>query len=47
MKDFRNWFILKEKIDAQNHKAPFVSEGNIWWANIGEEVKVSFHELYK
>jgi mRNA interferase MazF len=38
MKDFIKWFSLKPKLDSYIHKAPFVSEGDIWWASIGENV---------
>ena len=38
MKNFIDWFILKPKLDSFAHKAPFVSEGDIWWASIGENV---------
>ncbi len=38
MKDFLNWMKLKEKLDNLIHKAPLVSEGDIWWASIGENV---------
>jgi len=38
MKDFENWFPLKEKLDTSSHKVPFVSEGDIWWMSIGENI---------
>ncbi len=38
MKDFAEWLPLKVKLDGLSHKAPFVSEGDIWWASIGENV---------
>jgi mRNA interferase MazF len=38
MKKFSEWSVLKENLDITSHKAPFVSEGDIWWACIGENV---------
>lgn len=38
MKKFGQWNFLKEKIDILVHKAPFVTEGDIWWLSIGENV---------
>lgn len=38
MKDFNSWLLLKAKLDALLHKAPFVSEGDIWWASVGENI---------
>jgi len=38
MKDFPRWIKLKEKLDGLLHKAPLVSEGDVWWASIGENV---------
>ena len=29
---------MKKKLDEGKHKAPYVSEGDIWWASIGENV---------
>lgn len=38
IKRFLAWIGLKEKLHAIIHEAPFVSEGEIWWASIGENV---------
>jgi mRNA interferase MazF len=38
LKCFKEWLGLKEKLHKSNHKPPFVSEGQIWWANIGENI---------
>lgn len=38
MKDFFTWIKLKEKLDGLSHKAPHVSEGDIWWASVGENI---------
>lgn len=49
MKDFSSWFKLKEKIDGFVHRAPYVSEGDIWWASLGENVGSEIsgkHELF-
>lgn len=37
-KNFLDWFQLKPKLDNLNHKAPFVSEGQIWWCHLGENI---------
>lgn len=29
---------LKGKLDNSRHKPPYVSEGDIWWASVGENV---------
>ena len=29
---------LKEKLDGLTHRAPLVTEGDVWWASIGENV---------
>jgi mRNA interferase MazF len=38
MKNFESWFPIKSKLDLSAHKPPFVTEGDIWWASIGENV---------
>ncbi len=38
MKNFSEWMALKEKLDTTIHRAPFVSEGDMWWASLGENV---------
>jgi len=38
MKRFLEWIGLKEKIHGSAHRPPFVSEGDIWWTAIGENV---------
>jgi mRNA interferase MazF len=38
MKDFTHWGGVKEKLDSLLHRPPFVSEGDMWWASIGENV---------
>ncbi|MDB5265189.1 MAG: hypothetical protein JWN64_760 [Parcubacteria group bacterium] len=38
MKRFLEWVGIKERIDSSTHKAPLVSERDLWWANIGENV---------
>ncbi len=38
LKLFKKWIGLKEKIDAHKHEPPFVSQGDIWWAHIGENI---------
>jgi mRNA interferase MazF len=38
IKNFLEWFNLKKELDLKNHKPPFVSEGQIWWINLGENI---------
>lgn len=38
VKNFLNWFNLKPKLDKTNHQPPFVSEGQIWWCHLGENI---------
>ena len=32
------WIGLKEKLDAKQSAVPHVSEGQIWWASLGENI---------
>ena len=38
VKRFSLWMGLKEKLHTVAHKPPLVSEGDIWWASVGENV---------
>jgi mRNA interferase MazF len=38
MKDFPGWMRLKETLHRREHRPPFVSERDIWWASFGENV---------
>ncbi len=38
MKRFLLWIGLKQTLHERAHKPPLVSEGDIWWASIGENV---------
>ncbi len=38
MKDFPAWMNLKKKLDELTHQAPHVTESDMWWASIGENV---------
>src|ERR1700680_3090772 len=38
MKRFLAWIGLKEKLHKTEDKPPLVSEGDIWWASVGENV---------
>lgn len=35
---FDEWNVLKQKLDGIVHRPPYVSEGDIWWLNIGKNV---------
>jgi mRNA interferase MazF len=38
MKQFLLWSGLKEKLHNLSHQSPLVSQGDIWWASVGENV---------
>lgn len=38
MKCFSDWFGLKENLHNNEHRPPYVSEGDIWWCSFGENV---------
>ncbi len=38
MKQFLEWIGLKERLHNISDKPPLVSQGDIWWASIGENV---------
>ena len=38
LKNFLEWFQLKPKLDNRNHKTPFVSQRQIWWCHLGENI---------
>ena len=38
IKRFSEWIGLKEKLHNKQHKTPLVSERDIWWASMGENV---------
>ena len=35
---FFEWIGLKEKLHQSEHKPPFVSERDLWWASLGQNV---------
>jgi len=38
MKHFLEWIGLKEKLHNLTHRPPLVSEGELWWVSIGENI---------
>ena len=38
MKRFLEWIGLKEKLHETNHRPPHVSERDMWWASVGENI---------
>lgn len=38
MKRFLEWIGLKEKLHNVRYKPPLVSQGDIWWVSVGENV---------
>lgn len=37
-KRFQEWILLKERLHAKLPQAPYISEGEVWWASLGENV---------
>lgn len=35
---FDEWNQVKQRVNAKIHQPPFVSEGDIWWLNIGKNI---------
>jgi mRNA interferase MazF len=38
IKKFLEWIGLKEKLHLKISSAPYVSEGEVWWASLGENI---------
>ena len=38
MKRFLEWIVLKQRLHDTEHQPPLVTEREIWWASIGENV---------
>lgn len=38
MKKFLKWIGLKQRLHESDHQPPLVSQGDIWWVSIGENV---------
>lgn len=38
LKQFGQWLKLKERLHERDQRPPLVSEGDIWWASVGENV---------
>jgi mRNA interferase MazF len=38
IKRFLEWIGLKEKLHGSIHESPLISEGDIWWVSVGENV---------
>lgn len=38
IKRFLAWIGVKERLDSKISAAPFVNEGEIWWASLGENI---------
>lgn len=37
-KKFKEWIGLKEKLDLKSPRPPYIKEGHVWWASLGENV---------
>ena len=42
-KDFSGWIVLKEKLHKTRRRPRTVSEGDIWWCTVGENVGVEIN----
>ena len=40
VKRFLEWIGIKRKLDAHDYDPPLVSEGDLWWCAIGENVGI-------
>ena len=40
MRRFREWIRLKQKLDGGEPKPPFISEGDLWWCSLGQNIGV-------
>lgn len=38
IKRFLEWIKLKEKLHNNKHKPPHITEGEIWWASLGDNI---------
>jgi mRNA interferase MazF len=38
IKKFLEWIKIKEKLHIKEARPPFVSEGDIWWISLGENI---------
>lgn len=38
IKNFLDWFVIKPRLNQQNHKPPLVKERDIFWCRIGENI---------
>lgn len=38
MKRFLEWIGLKETLHSRKHRPPLVSQGDVWWMSVGENV---------
>jgi mRNA interferase MazF len=40
MKQFLTWIGIKTKLDAREHQPPLITEGDLWWCAVGENVGI-------
>lgn len=40
MKRFLQWIRIKQRLDDGEHLPPWVSEGDLWWCSVGENVGI-------
>lgn len=39
-KQFDTWFLLKKRLDNHDYSPPHVTEGDMWWCSVGENVGI-------
>jgi mRNA interferase MazF len=40
MKRFLEWIGIKQNLDDREHQPPLISEGDLWWCAVGENVGI-------
>jgi mRNA interferase MazF len=40
MNRFLEWIGIKQKLDAREHQPPLITEGDLWWCAVGENVGI-------
>ena len=40
VKQFLEWIGIKQKLDAREHQPPLITEGDLWWCAVGENVGI-------
>ena len=43
MKRFLEWIGIKQKLDMKDYQPPFITEGDLWWCAVGENVGIEIN----